>query len=141
MWEYRVQHAGLKAYRVVRGVTQEEAELKANLQVSAWNERWSRIQSALQAKQEKLQKSWDIQANKETARTRTEELQRQMDALGSILSAGIDQSVLRWENLKDTTPFTLPRPKEPIESHRPERPNRQIEPNPLAYEPLAKFRI
>jgi hypothetical protein len=40
MWEVRVQHEGLKAYRVVRGVTQKEADLKARLQVAAWNERY-----------------------------------------------------------------------------------------------------
>lgn len=139
MWEVRVQHDGLKAYRVVRGATQQEADLKANLQIAAWNERWARMQSALRARQEKLQKSWDIEANKESARTRTEELQRQLDALDSILPVGIAYSVLSWEDLKDKTTFTLPPPKEPIESDRPERPNRQIEPNPLAYAPQFNF--
>ena len=50
MWEVRVQHDGLKAYRVVRGVTKQEAELKATLQVSAWNERWANRLSALKTK-------------------------------------------------------------------------------------------
>jgi hypothetical protein len=83
MWEVSVQHEGLKAYRVVRGVTQEEAELKANLQIAAWNERWARTLVALKAKQEKLQRSWDIDANKESARARTGELQKQIEALVS----------------------------------------------------------
>ena len=135
MFEVRVQHAGLNAYRVVRGVTQQEANLKANLLVASWDERWAKMQSTLKSRQEKLQKTWGVEANKEIARTRTEELQKQLDALSSILTAGIDQNVLHWENLKDTTPFTLPCPKEPLEQHRPERPNLPNEPNPLAYAP------
>ena len=42
MWEVRVKHDELRAYRVMRGVTREEAELKASLQVANWNERWAR---------------------------------------------------------------------------------------------------
>src|ERR1039458_6727890 len=67
MWEVRVQHEGLKAYRVVRGATQQEAELKARLQVAAWNERWSNRQVVLKSRLQKIQKSWDNEANKETA--------------------------------------------------------------------------
>jgi restriction system protein len=133
MWEVRVQHAGLKAYRVVRGVTEQEANLKANLQIAVWNERWAKTQAALQTKQEKLQKSWDLEANKETARVRTEDQQRQIDALSSILQTGLDQKSLGWEDLKERTPFTLSRPKKPIAPQVPGKAQKPISPDPNAY--------
>jgi hypothetical protein len=43
MWERRVKHEGLHAYRTVRGVTQAEAETKARLQMDAWSARWARV--------------------------------------------------------------------------------------------------
>ncbi|MGA2886889.1 MAG: restriction endonuclease [Terracidiphilus sp.] len=123
MWEVRVQHTGLNAYRVVRGVTQQEAELKAKLQVAAWDERWTRAQSTQKVKQEKLKKSWDREANKSAALNRTAELEEQRTALESILAAGLEQHPFRWLSLKDSTAFTQPRPKEPTASVKPEEPN------------------
>jgi restriction system protein len=133
MWEVRVQHEGLKAYRVVRGVTQQEAELKARLQVAAWNERWTRTQATLKTRQAKLQKSWDIATSKQTAQTRTQELQRQIDSLGSVLQSGISQETLLWQSLKDHTPFTLPRPSAPVSLNKP------AEPDATAYAPSIGF--
>lgn len=96
MWEVRVQHDGLKAYRVVRGATQQEAELKARLQVAAWNERWSSKEAALKSKMQKLQKSWSNEENKQTARTRTEESQSQINAVEVILAEGLQRRPLQW---------------------------------------------
>jgi restriction system protein len=123
MWEVRVQHAGLKAYRVVRGVTQQEAELKARLQVAAWDERWARSQSTLKIRQEKLQKSWDKEANKSAALSRTAELEEQRVALESILVTGLQTHPFRWLSLKDSTIFTQPRPKKPEAHIKPDAPN------------------
>jgi restriction system protein len=131
MWEVRVQHAGLKAYRVVRGVTQQEAELKASLQVAAWNERWAIRLSALKAKQEKLQVSWDVEANKKTARSRTAELEDQLNALETILSAGLQQDPFRWSSLTNTTTFTQLRPNQPVAAIKPEKPTYPPEPKKL----------
>jgi restriction system protein len=128
MWEVRVQHAGLKAYRVVRGVTQQEAELKANLQVAVWNERWANRLSALNAKQEKLKVSWDLETNKKTARARTAELEWQMNALGTLLIAGIEQEPFRWSGLTNTTTFTQSRPNPPVAPITPARPDYPAEP-------------
>ena len=114
MWEVRVQHAGLKTYRVVRGVTKEEAELKAGLQMAAWNDRWAKRQSSLKNKLEKLQRSWNSDANKQAAKDRTAELQRQITSLETILADGLRRQVFKWSSLKDETPFTLPRPEEPV---------------------------
>jgi restriction system protein len=128
MWEVRVQHDGLKAYRVVRGVTRQEAELKASLQRAAWNERWENRLLALKAKQEKLQVSWDIEINRRTARNRTAELKVQLNALETILEAGLQQDLFRWSNLTNTIMFTEPQPNRPVTPIRPAKPNYPIEP-------------
>jgi restriction system protein len=133
MWEYSVQHAGLKAYRVVRGVTQEEAELKANLLIAAWDEKWARTQSALQAKQEKLRVSFDIDTNKRTARIQTEELEGLLNALETILVTGLQQDPFRWLNLTNTTMFTESRPSQPATSIKPIKPNYPNEPDPETF--------
>ncbi|MGI8770844.1 MAG: restriction endonuclease [Acidobacteriaceae bacterium] len=123
MWEIRVQHEGLSAYRVVRGVTKEEAELKATLQIASWNERWSSRESALLTKHKKLQRTWDLETNKEIARTRTEELQYQMVTIETLLRAGIEQPPFRWDQLWSTTLFTLSLPSTPISPSKPAGPN------------------
>jgi restriction system protein len=135
MWEVRIQHDGLKAYRVVRGATQQEAELKANLQKAVWNDRWARTQLALKARQEKLLKSWSLETNKKTAQDRTTELQNQITALEGILAAGLQQHPFRWLSLKENTAFTLPRPREPLVHSKPEKPNHPNRPDPDAYVP------
>lgn len=122
MWEVRVQHEGLKAYRVVRGVTQKEADLKARLQVAAWNERWVKMQSALKLREYKLKKSWDTEASKKAALIRTAELEEQRTALETILVAGLRQSPFRWLSLKDRSHFGRPCPKRPTASAKPEEP-------------------
>jgi restriction system protein len=126
MWEVRVQHDGLKAYRVVRGATQQEAELKARLQVAAWNERWGNRQASLKSKLQKLQKSWDNEANKQTARSRTEELQSQLHALETLLAEGLRQQPIQWQNLKDRSTFTTARPQEPVAPPRPKEPDSSL---------------
>lgn len=128
MWEVRVQHPGLKAYRVVRGVTQHEAELKAKLQVAAWDERWANRLLALKAKQEKLQVSWDLETNKKTARARTAELEWQLNRLETLLITGIEQEPFRWSNLTNTTTFTQRRPDPPVAPIKPVRPDYPAEP-------------
>ncbi|MGD0800959.1 MAG: restriction endonuclease [Terracidiphilus sp.] len=135
MWEVRVQHTGLNAYRVVRGVTQAEAELKANLQVAVWNERWAKTQAALRNRQDKLKKSWDKEENKRTALNRTTELEEQRAAIELILATGIQQQPLLWSSLKDKTAFTLSRPKDPPAQIKPNKPIHPTVPDPVEYAP------
>ena len=126
MWEVRVQHPGLNAYRVVRGVTQQEAELKASLQVAVWNERWEK-------KQLSARTHLNLKVNKATASVRTAELRVQIAALEAILAVGLQQQPFRWLDLKDGAAFTQPRPKEPASPKKPDEPQR------LAYAPQLTF--
>jgi len=133
VWEVRVQHEGLKAYRVVRGVTKEEAELKARLQMAAWNDRWAKRQSSLKNKLEKLKKSWNSDANRQAAKDRTAELQCQLTSLDTILAEGLRRPVFKWYSLKDQTPFTVPRPEEPVPPQNPIKPPYPSSPDPSVY--------
>jgi hypothetical protein len=44
VWEKKIFHAGLKAYRVVGGPDQATVEFKSQLQTQAWDDRWHKIQ-------------------------------------------------------------------------------------------------
>jgi hypothetical protein len=56
MWELKIKHEGLHAYRNVRGATKEEAETKARLQLDAWNARWARVVGRETLLQQQLKK-------------------------------------------------------------------------------------
>jgi len=91
-------------------------------------QRWVKSQSALRARQEKLQISRRIDANKETARIQTEELEGQLHAVETILSSSLLQEPFRWSSLTNSTAFTQPRPTQPIEPTKPVKPNYPPEP-------------
>ena len=139
MWEIRVKHEGLNAYRVVRGSTKEEAEQKAQLQIAAWNERWLNKLEALKAKKGRLQRSSDVEANKRAARIRTTELEEQIAEVQSILAVSIRREPLRWVDLKDITPFAPRCPAEPAACPDPVKPDYPKPPDSLAFNPELTF--
>lgn len=128
-WEIRVQHDGLNAFRVVRGTTKEDAELKAKLQLAAWNERWVSKQKIQHAKELKTRKAQEFLNNKIEAARRAQELQQQIDGLSEILKIGLSQPIFKWERLKDKTQFAIPDPD------KPPRYEYSAEPNPAVYAP------
>jgi restriction system protein len=114
MWEKRIFHPGLKAFRVIRGANQATVELKARLQTDIWNERWRKIELAnsKRLKEEEVAKARFQQ--KDLALQRTREAERHLNSLTTILRDGIEiDHVLDWEHLKDRSPFSDPEPKEP----------------------------
>ena len=107
MWEKRITHAGLNAYRLVRGQSQHDVEMKASLQLALWEERW---QNKLRVQKRRD----DNQAGKTIALDRTLELERQRDVLRRLLADayGSDTS-FAWESLKQRSPFDGPPPGKP----------------------------
>jgi len=80
-WEIRVSHEGLHTYRVVRGATKEEAELRARLQIEAWNARWARLVAAEAARQLRINKrNWSDHQADIDRRARDEALQLTKEA-------------------------------------------------------------
>ena len=121
MWEIRVKHEGLHAYRTVRGATQQEAETKARLQAEAWDARWARLVERETARQKKLEKrNWaDKQSDidkraKEHALELTKDAEAAMDGLCELLSSALGKpQSFNWESLKDTSRFEKPEPPVP----------------------------
>jgi restriction system protein len=129
MWEIKIKHEGLHAYRNVRGATKEEAETKARLQIEAWNLRWKRFVDADAARQERLKKrGWaDKQSDidkraKEHALELTKHAEATLDGLRGLLSRALDQGHhFNWDSLKDTSKFEKPEPPHPeLEAYPPE---------------------
>jgi restriction system protein len=132
MWEKRIIHEGLHAFRVVRGQTQEEVEIKARLQVGAWADTWKRRQEK-QAAAEKLlqQRSWqerqiDIDRRaKAVATDRTRELESALYAARNLLMDAITKpKTLDWAALRDSKRFTKSPPVGPVAAAHPVEPSR-----------------
>ena len=109
MWEIRIQHEGLRAFRVVKGATQEDAELKAEAQMEIWNQRWNRRLNVERANLERLGKALNIEQAKHQARTRAEEAANDINAIESLLKTGVTRGkFFSWNDLKDRSPFAEP---------------------------------
>jgi len=121
-WEIRVSHEGLHTYRVVRGATKEEAELRARLQIEAWNARWARLVAAEAARQQRINKrDWsDRQADidrraRDEALQLTKEAEAELALARNLLSSALGKNhELDWKSLKDTNSFAEPKPSPPL---------------------------
>jgi restriction system protein len=121
MWEIRIKHEGLHAYRTVRGATQQEAETKARLQIDAWNARWARLLTKEADRQQRLQKrnfrdkQSDIDRRaKEHALELTKEAEGMIESLRHLLSTALaNTQSFNWESLKDSSRFEKPEPSAP----------------------------
>lgn len=130
MWEKRISHEGLNTYRVVRGYSQEEVEIKARLQSEAWEERWQRkleIESA-RKKQTEKRTAWEQQTEvdkrkKSLALKRTLEAEEAVEAVRNLLSSALVAApALDWQSLRDSTQFLATKPEAPSPKPLPEQP-------------------
>ena len=125
MWRKEISHPELKAFRVVRGATQEEVELKANLQLALWDERSQRLKLSEAKRREKEQSALNKLQQKEWALERTREAKMEFEALGTILRDSLTGShIIDWESLKDRNPFPFDQPTAPVSRTLPPEPTR-----------------
>jgi restriction system protein len=118
MWEKRIVHEGLHAFRVVRGVTQEEVEIKARLQLALWADRWRRKQELEQARHKRASKTvaWESQNEadrraKAVALELTKEAEATVEGLKSLLPDALArQHPFDWKQLEDRTSFSKDEP-------------------------------
>jgi len=100
-----VKHDGLHAYRRIRGRDPYVVKQKADAQVAAWDEKWSKIQQrqlALRSKEEK----------KEEAARRTQEASESLQNIDNTLTSALSRNAaINWELLKDHSEFPGPKPK------------------------------
>lgn len=112
LWRKTIYHRGLKASRVVRGSTSQEVDLRAQLQLDAWDQRWRKAQQSAAKLELRQQAALAGSGKKELALQRTREAEAELAALGNILREGIETDhVLDWDSLKSHAPFSTPRPK------------------------------
>lgn len=125
VWTKNIYHAGLKAYRVVRGPTREIVEIKARLQNEAWNQRWAKIQLVQAQRTEKELMLLRLQQKAAIARQRTRDVETDLASLQRILRDGLEvDHVLDWDSLKDQATFTNPPPGRPESQAMPSPPDR-----------------
>lgn len=115
MWRKTIYHRELKASRVVRGETREEVELRAQLQIDAWNQRWQAVQQTAATREKRQKAALSSFGKKELALQRTREAQKELAALGNILRDGVEQDhMVDWDSLKSRSPFSVSRPQTPV---------------------------
>jgi restriction system protein len=118
MWEKRITHRGLNAFRVVKGQTEYDVEMKAAAQEATWAAMWQRRQDAEAKRNAQTRRLAAIQLSKfqiEEARAhaaeRTRELEAERMQLDNLLRNALKKPpLLNWNNLKDRSKFPTPRP-------------------------------
>jgi len=130
MWEKRITHPGLNAFRVVRGQTRDDVERKAASQEAIWEERWQRKLNAEKSHQKRLNdlqfrafNKAQVESAKALALDQTRELEREREALESILARGLalDPRV-SWEQKKEQARLSIYKPEKPVPLPLPSKP-------------------
>src|SRR5690348_16347551 len=113
-YEIDVWHDELARRRTIKGNDANFVERMAAVQLKDWQEQWIR-------KQATLSRINQAKVRKETATERTGESSRLFESLRNTLSYSLNESsVIDWMQLKDRSPFSEPRPAEPIAPPQPE---------------------
>ncbi len=127
MWEKRISHSGLNAFRLVRAQSQYNVDTKAHHQIAQWEERW---QNRLRVQRERARRSDQNatdQSNKAIAIGRNLDLETQRNTLATLLSCVVGAyTSLSWDSLKLNTPYSTPPPAHP-----------KLQQHPLAPQPLS----
>lgn len=117
-------HDGLKKHRLIRGESKSIIKLKADLQISEWDDRWVVVFDKEQERKHKAADKRQKDERKALAVEQTAEAQKELERLSLILKATLSvDDAINWESLKDKAPFheekpilvpELPLPDEPI---------------------------
>lgn len=124
-------HEGLKKHRLIRGDNQSIVNLKAKLQIDAWDQKWMEVSSRLQQRNDRAIGKRQQDERKAEAQNRTSDAQRELQLLAALLKANltVDERV-DWESLKDKVEFTEPMPTEENLPVKPTLPSVPREPHP-----------
>ena len=113
-------HSGLNKHRIIRGESAAIVKMKASLQISEWDERWTVVESREAQRAEKTATKFQLAENKALAAERTQEAQFELDQLAGLLKATLDvDDALNWDDLKDKAPFPERKPVKPQASKEP----------------------
>src|SRR5258708_3558066 len=102
MWQIEIRHDGLHKYRVIKGASHEIAQLRAEMQMRAWNDQWERVQGTRSRQSARLQTAYSKSAKKQLAADRTAEAESALDATGCLLTSILEEDhTIDWNKLKD----------------------------------------
>ena len=85
-------HSGLNKHRIIRGESAAIVKMKASLQISEWDERWTVVESREAQRAEKTATKFQLAENKALAAERTQEAQFELDQLAGLLKAKIGRA-------------------------------------------------
>jgi restriction system protein len=100
-------------------------QLRADMQLRAWNEQWVRTQEIRKRHEAQLKRVYDRETKKALAAERTKEAQGALDALQCLLKDSLDEDhSVDFQSLIDSTEFAATKPKEPDVEPIPQEPAR-----------------
>ncbi|MEH7525856.1 hypothetical protein V7149_21685, partial [Bacillus sp. JJ1503] len=112
MYQIEVWHEGLNKYRVIKGNSLYVVQQKAEMQKRAWDEMWLKQEQQLKQRQDKQLAAKEKQEKKELAEKLTKEAIEQIDIIQNTLIYTLDiDDKINWNDLKDKTKFSVPKPK------------------------------
>ncbi|WOH57404.1 restriction endonuclease [Bradyrhizobium sp. BWC-3-1] len=121
MFSITVWHEALGKYQVVRGRTEAEARMKAELKKAAWNDQYAKSIARTHKRQSAEDKRAEREALKDEAAERTEEAEQAIAELGEVLTSVVNASpVFQIDKQRVTAPFSdlLPKPPKYLEYPR-----------------------
>ena len=114
MWQKSIGHDGLHKYRVVKGPTQDEVELKASLQLRIWNEQWERVQNSRRREHEKTMLAMSKEKRRQLAEEQNAEAERLLGTMETLLRDGVSgDHRVDWDKLKHPLRYPVPEPAQP----------------------------
>jgi restriction system protein len=113
-----VRHDGLRAWRRISGRNPDLVRARASAQLTAWDEKWSRMQ-------EKTDEPQSREEKKAYALHLTRMAAEALTAIENTLAHSLERSPVQdWEQLKDKSQFEKPKPAAPALPKYPSAPVR-----------------
>ena len=114
MFSITIWHEALGKYQVVRGRTEAEARMKADMKKATWNAQYARSLVRSHKRQTAEDKRAEREALKDEAAERTEEAEQAVAELGDVLTSIFNASpVYEIAKQKIVAPFGEPQPQPP----------------------------
>jgi len=131
MWEKRIVHRGLNAFRVVRGHTQADVELKASMQLLAWDATWNKrleqqaaAEKRLHIRSERDKQSDVVRRSKVFADESTKDAEAAIEAVRSLLTDALAKNQnFDWTSLENHHGFAKLAPDRPALLRMPTEPS------------------
>lgn len=124
LYEIEIRHDGLNKFRVIRGADWYIVQQKAEMQKRVWDEMWEKKQEQIRKKQERERAAIEKQQKKELAEKLTIEATLQLENIEKTLLHTLSvNDKINWDELKDTTKYSEPKPVEPTEIEIPKEPS------------------